>query len=229
MRTEKNFLSCLSALIFIIFSQSASAHMLFNYKTAEMQFQTEEAYQTENGNPAHINLMTNQTFQFDVSFVTPDLDLDLEEMEVVTFGFENAVTSVTASGLFENSKIEGSHLWLEVWKVDGELHTDWNLTLSIMSDNLPEGAVAYAYLTSENHWDYLHILLGNYLYMHQVRLDVQAQFSGEYQGEYPNDTPGLGRFSMNHVSAPEPLTPALFLFGMAGIFAARKVKNKGIW
>ena len=229
MKANKYQLSTLSAMFLLIFTQGAAAHMLFNYKTAEMQFQREESYQTENGNPAHISLFDAQTFQFDVSFVTPDIDLDLEEMEVATFSFENPVTSVLGSGLFENIESIHSHLYLEAWKADGEIYTDWSLTFDFMNDNLPDGTVAFAYLSSHNKWDYMTILLHNYLYtrdMSEVRLEVQADFSGEYQGEYANDLPGLGRFSMEHVSVPEPLTPALLLTGLIGIFAVRKIKVK---
>jgi hypothetical protein len=228
MKATKYFVTYLPALLFIMFSQGAAAHMLFNYKTAEMQFYSEEAYQTENGNPAYVPIFENQTFQADISFLTPDIVFDLEEMEVVTFEFNNPVTSVITSGVFENAKIEGSHFWLEAWKIDGEIYTDWHLLINIRNNNLPNGTSAFAILSSRGNWDYFDLVLSNYLYtrdMFEARLEVMAFFAGEHQGEYPNDLPGLPRFSVTHVSVPEPLTPALLLLGMVGIFVARKIST----
>lgn len=231
MKAKKYLLTAISAMLLLTFVQSASAHMLFNYKTAEMQFYREEAYQTENGNPAYVPIFENQTFQADISFLTPDINFDLQEMEVKTFEFFDTVTSVITSGIFENGEVTGSYFWLEAWKIDGDIYTDWQLAFNITSNNLPNGTSAIAILTSRGNWDYFDISVHNYLYtrdMFETRLEVMAFFGGEYQGESSNDLPGLPRFSVKHISVPEPLTPALLLTGLIGILAARKIKSKSL-
>lgn len=227
MKTKQSFFPCLSALLFIIFSQGAAAHMLFNYKTAVMEFQREDSYQTENGNEANINLFNNYTFQADISFITPDINFDLEELEVATFKFINPVTSVITSGAIENAKIIQSYFWLEAWKVNGEIHTDWQLTFDVEDSNLPDDTVAQGYFTSRNNLDNVTIILHNYLYSRdsfETRLVVQADFGAEYLGDYPNDLPGLPRFSVKHITVPEPLTPALFLLGILSTVVVRRIK-----
>lgn len=227
MNVKKYFLSTLSTLFLFAIAQGASAHILFNYSTAEMNWINEKSYR-QDGSSFDMDILWGNKFQFDVSFITPDLSFDLEDAELRAWQFENPVISVSPSYPFETIDIGNSSFWLEAFKVDGNIYTDWLLTFDIIGSNVVNGKVS-ASVESRGQWDYmaLHVEDLHYTrYPIDVILDIDAEYAGGYNGEYSSEYPYLGRLFPTHVSVPEPLTPILFLAGLIGIFAARKIKTK---
>lgn len=226
MKTKKYLLSTLSALFLLAFAQTASAHILFNYSTSEMNWASEKSYH-QDGSSFGMDILWGTKFQFDVSFITPDLDFDLEEMEVRAWQFENPVISVSPSYPFETIDIGSSSFWLEAFKIDGNIYTEWWLTFDIVGTNVVNGKVS-ASIDSRGQWDYmaLHVEDIHYTrYPFDGILDIDAKYEGEYNGEYSSEYPYFGRLFAKHVSVPEPLTPALLLTGLLGIFITRKIKK----
>jgi hypothetical protein len=224
MKTKKYFLSTLSALLLTVVTQTAAAHMLFTYQTAKMNWISEKTYDYD-GTQVYLDFFRGNEFQFDVSFITPDLNFDLDEGEVRTMQFDNPIVSVSPYAPFITLSIERSSFAIEAYKHEGTTYTDWSLIFDIINDDLNYDAVITASINSRGNWDYMSVHLEDYHYLrgtHEYILDSDAEFAGEYYGEYPNEVPGLPRFSMKHISVPEPLSPVLLLLGLAGIFATRK-------
>lgn len=229
MKAKKHFLPAISALLLLTFVQSASAHMLLTYETAVMQWVGERS-SMQDGTPLYLDLYSGETFQFEISFVIPDIDFDsMGELEVIERRFNNAATNIRSSGFFEKNAIENSTLWFLVYKYEEHIYAEWELIVNFANNNLPNGTTARAYIYSVGDTDSMGLIVDNLHYSRSgfdAIIDIEAGFNGDYQGEYPNDLPGLPRFSVKHISVPEPLTPALLLTGLLGIFAARKIKSK---
>jgi len=229
MKITKYLLSTLSAFFLFAFTQGASAHMLFTYQSSEMKWITEKSYSSD-GVLLGIDALWYNSFQFDITLITPDLDLNLDELEVRTMQFDNPIVSVSPSGLFRSPIVERSNFWLEAYKIDGHVYTDWTLTFDITDGNLPSGTLMTAAVTARGNWDYMTLDIDNFFYSRTGFtdfIDIDAEFAGEFQGQHPDEYPGgVHRLFGKHISVPEPLTPALLLTGLLGIFTARKLKSK---
>ncbi len=198
MKTKKYLLSIISALFLFIFTQGASAHMLFTYETAEMKWIGETA-RLQDGTLLGLDYFWNDTFKLDVTFITPDINFDLDEMEVEVMEFDNPVVDVSVSNWFNTVSVERSWFWVEAYKVEGEIYTDWRLTFDIVDNSLPNGTALSASITSHNYSDYMTLSLDNYLYSRrgfEALIYVDAEFWGEYEGRDSNEYPGFGRFAV---------------------------------
>ena len=229
MKTKQYFLSTLSSLLLLVAAQGSSAHILFTYQTAEMTWMGEKA-QLQDGTPIGMDFLYPYTFQFDISFITPDLDFDLEEMEVMYETFDNPVVSVSPSGMFQSFTVERSSFQIEAYKYEGNIYPEWLLTFDLIDNNSPDGLSLQASITSRGNWDYMTLSVDNFHYsrpMIDVVVDIDAEFYGEFNGQHPDEYPGgIPRLFAKQISVPEPLTPALLLTGLLGLFAARKIKSK---
>jgi len=203
--------------------------MLFTYETAEMKW-TGEKSSLQDGTPLYLDLMASDTFQFEISFIIPDIDFDaMNELEVIDRRINDVATNVRSSGVFENNIIEHSTFWFLAYKYEGYIYTEWNLMVDIANNNLPNGTTARALIMSSGDTDSAGVIVDNLHYKrldYEEVIDIEAGFYGEYHGEYPNEVPGFPRFSMTYISVPEPLSPMLLLLGLTGIFVARKVTAK---
>jgi hypothetical protein len=227
MKRFNYFSYALSTLILMAFTQSVSAHILFSYKTAEMDWISEKTY-SQDGTPVNIDFLWDYTFQFDVSFVTPDLDFHLEEMETKSIQVDNPVLSVSTSAPFQTISIENSIFLIEAFKVEGNIYKNWYLTFDILDSNLSNDTVMSASIYSSDSWDYMKLRVEDLHYSRanfNAIIDINAEFLGEYNGEYSNEYPDLGRLIAKYIAVPEPSPPALILLGLASIFAVRKMKG----
>lgn len=229
MKAKRYFLSAISALLLLTFVQSASAHMLLTYETAVMKW-TGEKSQLQDGTPLYLDLYSGETFQFEISFALPDIDFDsMNELEVIERRINNVATNVRSSGVFETNTIVHSTFWFLAYKFEGKIYSEWQSIVDFVNNDLPNGTTARAFIYSGGNTDSMGLVVDNLHYSRSgfdAVIDLEAGFYGDYQGEYPNDIPEFPRFFVKHVSVPEPLTPALLLTGLLGIFAARKIKSK---
>lgn len=231
MKARKYLLSTLAALLPLTFVQSASAHMLLTYETAVMKW-TGEKSSLQDGTPLYLDLYSDTTFQFEIDFAIPDIDFNsMSELEVIDRRINNVATNVRSSGIFETNTLVHSTFWFSAYKYEGQIYTEWELIVDFVNNGLPNGATARAFIYSGGNTDSVGLIVDNLHYSrsgYDAVIDIEAGFYGDYQGEYPNEIPGLPRFSVKHVSVPEPLTPALLLTGLLGIFAARAIKSNAV-
>lgn len=231
MKARKYFLSILSPLLLMMFTQATSAHMLFTYESSVMNWMGEKAYY-QDGTPIGMDFLAPYTFQFDVTLITPDIHFDLDEMEMVAMEFDNPIVNISSYSLFHTISIERSRFWVEAYKYEGKIYTDWMLTFDISDNTSHDDMSLQASIMSRGNSDLMSLHVDNFRYtrtMIDVVVDVDAEFYGEYWGEYTNEYsdehPNFGRFLGKHISVPEPLSPILLLLGLTGIFAARKISK----
>lgn len=239
MKTERYFLSIIITLLSLLFTQAASAgYMKYTYQTSLMHATNEQSYDADGNSPA-IDLFWNAEEQFNVEFIIPELDYELEEMEVFYQVYENPVVSVTAANFFSNVTINSSHFRLEAWKVDGQLYQDWWLSIDITDSSFPGDMKRRASLSSSNGWDDMTLYQDNYYIKRcsghyppewemgcwEGTYDSVVEFRGEDTSvpldEYPG---GIFRLFGERVSVPEPLSPMLLLTGLVGILFSRRIK-----
>lgn len=229
MNAKNYFLSSLSVLLLSVVTQNASAHLVFHYQTAEMNWLNETSNIQGESTISGSDYLMFQTFQFDVTFITPDLDFDLDELEIITMEFDNPVVSVSSTGFFQPTSIERSNFKFDAYNIEGIIYTDWMLTFDIIDDSLPNNTALSASVTSRGFWDYMTLHVDTFHYRRkdfEVILDIDAEFEGEYSGEYSTEYPHFGRLSVSEVSVPEPLSPLLILSGLVAVFSIRKMKAK---
>lgn len=239
MKTERYFLSIIITLLSLLFAQAASAgYMKYTYQTSLLHATNEQSYDADGNSPA-IDLFWNAEEQFNVEFIIPELEFELEEFEVFYQVFENPVVSVTAANFFNTVIINSSHFRLEVWKVDGQLYQDWWLSIDITDSSFPGDMERRAFLSSNNGWDNMTLYQDNYYIKRcagqyppewemgcwEGTYDSVVEFQGEDASvpldEYPG---GIFRLFGERVSVPEPLSPMLLLTGLVGILFSRRIK-----
>jgi hypothetical protein len=239
MKFERYFSSIVITLLSLLFTQAASAgYMKYTYQTSIMHATSERTYDKDGYSPP-AEFFWNAEEQFNVEFIIPELDYELEEMEVFYKVFENPVVSVTSANFFRNATITSSSFALEAWKIDGYIIQSWSLSIDIADNSFPNNVERRASLSLNGGWDYMTLYQDNYYIKrcsgHYPPEWEMGCWSGtydsivEFQGEdtrlpldeYPG---GIFRLFGERVSVPEPLSPMLLLTGMAGILFSRRIK-----
>lgn len=241
MKIERLFLSLIITLLSLLFTQAASAgYMKYTYQTSIMYSTSEQTYDKDGHSPP-VEFFWNTEEQFNVEFIIPELDYELEEMEVFYKVFENPVVSVTSANFFGNATITSSSFALEAWKVEGQIYQDWSLLIDIADTSFPGNTERRASLSLHGAWDNMTLYQDNYYTKRcsghyppewemgcwEGTYDSIVEFQGENTSvpldEYPG---GIIRLFGERLSVPEPLSPLLLLTGLAGMFFSRRIKFK---
>ena len=241
MKTERYFLSIILPLLLIPFAQSASAALVkYTYQTPIMNLTSERSYDDDGLQPAR-ELFSGATEQFDIELILPEIDFELEEMEVFYKVYDNPVVSIIGSTFFNTITIDSSQFIFEVWKVDGEIYQDWWLSFAITGNNYPNGMERRASFRSTGSSSNMTLYQDNYFargcagqYPPEWEMgcwegvyDSVVEFEGYYDsppdGEYPG---GIYRMSGQRISVSEPLTPILLLTGLFGLFFSRRLTSR---
>ncbi|PUA30207.1 MAG: hypothetical protein B0W54_06760 [Cellvibrio sp. 79] len=239
MKIERYFLSVMITLLSLLFTQAASAgYMKYTYQTPVMYATGEQSYD-EDGNSPSMEFFWKAEEQFNVEFIIPELDYELEEMEVFYKVFEDPVISVTSANFFRNATITSSSFALEAWKVEGFIIQSWSLSIDIADSSFPNNMERRASLSLNGGWDHMTFYQDNFYikrcagqYPPEWEMgcwsgtyDSVVEFRGEDTSfpldEYPG---GIFRLFGERVSVPEPLSPLLLLTGVVGIFFSRRIK-----
>ncbi len=228
-------------LLSLLFAQSASAaYMKYTYQTPIMNLISEQSYDDE-GFPPGRDLFWNATEQFTITMILPEIKYELEEMEGFYKVFSSPVISVTGSNFFNVINIDSSTFILEAWKEDGVIYHNWWLSFFVSDTNYPGDMERRASFTSTGSLNSMILYQDNYYargcagqYPPEWQMgcwegvfDSVVEFEGDYMdlpgGEYPG---GIYWMSGYKISVSEPLTPMLFLTGLAGLFMSRRLALK---
>lgn len=241
MKTERYFFSIIITLLLLPIAQSASAaYMKYTYQTPVMNIISEQSY-NDQGIPPGRELFLDATEQLDIALIIPEIEFELEEMEVFYKVYENPVIGITGSNFFNDITIGSSSFTFETWKLDGQIIQNWWLTVDITDSNFPDDMERRASFQTTGSSSYLTLYQDNFYaqgcdggYPPEWEMgcwegvyDSVVEFQGDYttplDPEYPG---GINRMHGESIAVSEPLTPALMLTGLAVFFFARRVKFK---
>lgn len=241
MKAERVFISIMLPLLLLSFAHTASAaYMKYTYQTPIMNVTSEQSYDDDGIMPGR-ELFWGVTQQLDIAMILPEIEYELQEMEVFYQVYDNPIVSITGSNYFNNITIDNSSFIFEVWKVDGQIYQDWWLTFDITDSNFPNdmerrvsfrSTISSSYMTLYQDNYYARGCAGQYPPEWQMGcwegvFDSVVEFEGYHdtplEPEYPG---GIYRLFGERISVSEPLTPLLFLTGLAGLFFSRRLVFK---
>jgi|SRR6187551_921092 len=215
------FISCAA------WASTASAYLKMNFESSDLIWQSEE-YRLDNIDYAYeADFFRYQTINFDVEFIIPEFEFPVRAP--VLFTYDDVVVGIKTSNLFASPRVTNSRFELELAPED-DWYPFWTLTFDVVDNQNPENdgirsgtysAVGSIEWNADGSgtggaWGDFVYHLDNWVYpKHNTEwiLDSEVHFVTEFS-----------RLTIEKVSVPEPLSPALLLLGLAGIFAARKMK-----
>jgi len=241
MKTERYFLLIILPLLLIPCAQSASAaFMKYTYQTPLMNVTSEHSYDDDGIQPAR-ELFLNATEQLDIAMILPEIEFELEDMEVFYKVYDNPVVSITGSTFFNTITIDSSQFIFETWKADGEIYQDWWLTFDITDSNYPDDMERRASFTSTLWSSHMTLYQDNYYArgcagqyppewemgcwegVYDSVVEFQREDISPPDDEYPG---GIDRMIGQRISVSEPLAPILLLTGLAGLFFKRQAGGR---
>ncbi|HSC68179.1 MAG TPA: hypothetical protein VLC79_10835 [Cellvibrio sp.] len=241
MKTERVFLSITLPLLLLTFAQTASAaYMKYTYQTPVMNAVSEQSYDDDGIMPGR-ELFWSATEQLEIAMILPEIQYELEEMEVFYQVYDNPVVSITGSHYFNNIRIDSSNFIFEAWKVDGHIYQDWWLTFDITDSNFPNDMERRASFRSTGSSSYMTLYQDNYYargcagqYPPEWEMgcwegiyDSVVEFEGHYDTpldpEYPG---GINRMHGERIAVSEPFTPFLLLTALASLLFSRRLTLK---
>lgn len=213
------FLFCLS-----IFSPCLSAHLLITYTSGNMLWKEEQSDYINSGEYWDSSYFANDEVKFEVSFITPDFELDTGEWQYLTF--YDPVVSFSSSHFFESYTIDGSGYFSLELAGDNSFR-NWFFSLGVTENNNASGIKEYG-IFSAGGWldsmagggaarEQLIYTKKDWSFTHHNLLweaDTIATFGGESFD---------GKLTIKQISLPEPVTPLLLL---TGLFSIALLKNK---
>lgn len=232
MKVSYFFHSIFAKYFFLIFfaawAANASAYYKINYESADFTWQSEE-YRLDNDDYAYGgDFFFYETINFDIELIIPEFEFP--DIEPVLYTFDDVVVGINTSNFFASPVVTNSRFELELTPQD-VLNPLWSLTFDLVDNRNPANnpISSGTYLASGSlewnadgsgtggGWADFVYHLDNWVYKrHDVEwvLDSEVHFVTE-----------TNRLTIEKVSVSEPLSPALLLLGLVGIFATRKMKT----
>jgi hypothetical protein len=224
MKSTHHLLKRLVPALTFLFSPVTNADLLITYTSGNMLWHDEQSDFTNSGYYWDSSYLVNDEIQFEVSFITPDFELDTGEWQYLTF--YNPVVSLSSSHYFESYTIDtGGYFGLEL--APDNFFRDWFFSFGVTENENPSGikeqgvfsaggwldsmagggATREQLVYTKNDWFFTH---HNLLW----EADTIATFGGESFG---------GKLTIKQLSLPEPATPLLLL---TGLFSVALLRNK---
>lgn len=216
-------------IFFAAWASTASAHYKINFESSDLTWQSEE-YRVDNDDYVYGgDFFSYQTIDFDVELIIPEFEFP--DVEPVLYTFDDVVVGIHTSNLFASPVVTNSRFELELTQ-QNVLVPLWSLSFDVVDNQSPEnngtssgrysatGSIEWDASGSgnSNGWANFEYHLDNWVY---TRHDMEWELDSEV-----HFTTETNRLTIEKVSVPEPLSSALLLLGLAGIFAARKMKMK---